>query len=262
MTSDAQRRIVLLVEDDALLAATMRSRIERLDCEVRLAQTGAEAADAWESAPPQVVLMDYRLPDGWGTEVVRRMRRRGRSEPVLFMTAESESLSPDLCRELSVAQVLGKPVTAEALRNALVAVGSPSRTATVPRSPAGASRRKGRFRVVVLRGRMDGQRVARLCRAARDERWLALQVPAPERLGAAALRGVCAWAGWLSSAGGRLCLVAETVDHQRLLQEQTEGLVDIVDSAERLLAQGLRLTGLAERRQLLAAAGPSTGRAG
>jgi len=258
MTSDVQRRVVLLVEDDAMLAATMRSRIERLNCEVRLAQSGSAAADAWESAPPQVVFMDYRLPDGWGTEVVRRMRRRGRCEPVLFMTAESEALSPELRRELSVLQVLAKPVTTEALRNALDALPFPASTTSFPRGRAPS--RHGRFRVVVLRGRMDGQRVAQLCRAARDERWLALQVHAPEQLDAAARRGICAWAGWLSSAGGRLCLIAKSAENMRLLQEQTEGTVDIVDSVERLLAHGLRLTGLAERRQLLDVMGPSTRR--
>lgn len=249
MTSDSSPMELLLVEDDTLLASAMRRRLGGMGFHVRLEETCAEASNAWESNPPDVVFMDYRLPDGWGTDVVRRMRGRGRREPVIFMTAESESLSQELRADLSIAEVLGKPVSRESLQEALDKLEG-SRVSVQPGNPV-PCRRYGRFRLVHLRGRIDGQRVARLCRAARDERWLALRLSVRERADDSALRGVCAWAGWLSSQGGRLCMIADSPEHARALWQQMDGFVEVVDSLERLQGQGLRLTGEAERRRLL-----------
>lgn len=251
MISNGKQSLVLLVEDDALLANIMCRRLEQLHCDTRVAATAEEAVNLWSGMAGHLVLMDYRLPDGKGTEVVERMRAQQRDEPVIFMTAESESIPVALRQTLRIKDVLGKPVSTDALRQAL-AQAHTAEPVPVQRDPK-ARRYNGRFRILTLRGALSGARIARLYRAAQNERWVAVQVPATTRVTASAWRGLCAWAGWLSSRGGRLCVIAPSPDQVAYIQSQTNEVIDVVDSPDALPAHGFRLTSAAERSGLLGA---------
>ncbi|HAS83691.1 MAG TPA: hypothetical protein DCS43_13720 [Verrucomicrobia bacterium] len=239
---------ILVVEDDPLLGATLRRQVERLSadgCVVHRAEDCSEAETAWASLKPRLVLMDYRLPDGFGTDVVAAMRKRGYREPVIFMTAESEQLTEERCRELMIDRVIQKPVTAAQLQEAL--------TPTEPKAPATlpVERRIGRFRRIRIKGHFTEARLARLLRAAREERWVVIDAGAVEDATEAVMRGICAWAGWLSAQGGRLCLLARTPDAQQHFGEGVGRYVDVLNDLDALDATARRLTGAAERTQLL-----------
>ncbi|MFY9578755.1 MAG: response regulator transcription factor [Gaiellaceae bacterium] len=82
---------VLLVEDDAMVSGWVRLALE--GSELRLAGIASSAAEALELAQRRhvdVLLVDYRLPDGRGTELVRELRRRGVVVPAVLMTANEE----------------------------------------------------------------------------------------------------------------------------------------------------------------------------
>ena len=247
MTSEKTIRTFLLVEDDPLLGATMRRYLARWSEDVRVAETCAQALAAWAAMPSGVVLMDYRLPDGFGTDVVAAMREKGRADPVLCMTGEAESLSPELQRDLGVSRVLCKPVKLDALRDELDRLGGAA--AAVP--ARAAVRARGKFRTVRWRGAWAGARVARAGRAARNELWVALDLTDAGEAEPAAWRGVCAWAGWLSGAGGRLCVVAGRPEALARVRREVGAYVDVVGSVGEVEVQAARLTGRAERRQLL-----------
>src|SRR5439155_13156101 len=83
---------VLLVEDDAMVSGWVRMAFE--STEIRLAGVAASAAEALALAARRqvdVLLVDYRLPDGRGTELVRDLRLKGVSAPALLMTANAEN---------------------------------------------------------------------------------------------------------------------------------------------------------------------------
>lgn len=67
---------VLLVEGDAQNAECMTLLLEMYGHQVRLARSGPAALQMAEADPPDVVLLETRLPgmDGW--EVVRRLREK------------------------------------------------------------------------------------------------------------------------------------------------------------------------------------------
>lgn len=256
MTSEETGKSILLVEDEALLATTLRRQIERLfgtAC-VHTAETCAQAESAWTCLNPDVVLMDYRLPDGVGTDVVAAMRKRGYREPVICMTAESEQISGPLRTTLAIDLVLTKPVTAAALQAALASV----RQTVTPSTRT--DHRIGRFRRIKLSKSLTAMRITRLLRAAQSERWIALDIGTLAHADDAALRGLCAWAGWLSSRGGRLCLLAQSPSVMQYFQTRIGTFVDVLNSPDRLLAQEHRLTGAAERRQLLKVLRPDDGK--
>jgi DNA-binding NarL/FixJ family response regulator len=81
---------VLLVEDDAMVRDWIRLSLE--GTHFRLAGIAASAAEAHELVKlrrPQLLLIDYRLPDGLGTELVRGLRRDGISASAVLMTANT-----------------------------------------------------------------------------------------------------------------------------------------------------------------------------
>lgn len=82
---------VLLVDDHQLLTDSLAGLLRREeDIEVvGVAQTVAEAKQAAQS-PLDVVLMDYRLPDGTGAEATRAIKTRWPSTKVIMLTAVND----------------------------------------------------------------------------------------------------------------------------------------------------------------------------
>jgi two-component system OmpR family response regulator len=79
---------VLVVDDELLIvdAVAMAFRFEGFD--VAKAMTGAEALSIAGSWDPDLIVLDWRLPDIEGVEVGRRLRREGSQAGILFLTAK------------------------------------------------------------------------------------------------------------------------------------------------------------------------------
>jgi PAS domain S-box-containing protein len=86
----APRRI-LLVEDSPTQAARFRSMLEREGMAVTHVASAEEALDRFESARPELVLLDYHLPGMNGDEFCREIRLNvnTRAIPVLMLTVET-----------------------------------------------------------------------------------------------------------------------------------------------------------------------------
>jgi CheY-like chemotaxis protein len=72
--SDGPGLRVLVVEDDADLAAALAGWLGRLGHEARVAPDGPAALGAAEACPPDVILLDIGLPGMDGYHVARRVR--------------------------------------------------------------------------------------------------------------------------------------------------------------------------------------------
>ncbi len=124
-TATRHNPLVLLVEDDSgLRQAVMRG----LTKAGYLVAAAAGRRDAVELAPrvnPDAVVMDVRLPDGRGPDVVEEIRKHAslRGVPVLFVTAQVPSAVVD---SLFPAPVLFKPFTYRQLVAAVRALVHPA----------------------------------------------------------------------------------------------------------------------------------------
>ncbi len=78
---------ILLVEDDEALADGLSSSLADGGFNVTLAVTGAYADSALRTQPYDLVILDLGLPDTDGREILRRLRARKSSVPVLILTA-------------------------------------------------------------------------------------------------------------------------------------------------------------------------------
>lgn len=79
--------VVLLVEDDPQLNKMLSRLLDDEGYDVRAVSDGQSGLHAALTVAPDVVVLDRRLPDGDGLEVLRRMRRGGLVAPVLVLTA-------------------------------------------------------------------------------------------------------------------------------------------------------------------------------
>jgi DNA-binding NarL/FixJ family response regulator len=91
---------LVLVEDDAMVKEWVRSSLEgsevRLVGEAGSVRTGIELV---HRRAPGLLLVDYRLPDGAGTDLVRELRRERIDTPVVLMTANPEPGLNEAARE-------------------------------------------------------------------------------------------------------------------------------------------------------------------
>lgn len=77
---------ILIVEDEAPLREGLRERLEAEGYRVQCAKTRAEGLAGLEGAP-DLVLLDRRLPDGEGLDVLRALRRSERAASVIVLSA-------------------------------------------------------------------------------------------------------------------------------------------------------------------------------
>ncbi|MEX2612701.1 MAG: response regulator transcription factor [Gaiellaceae bacterium] len=109
---------MLLVEDDAMVREWIELVLK--GSEFRLAGVASTAAEGVELAArrnPQLVLTDYRLPDRFGTELVRELRLRGVRAPVVVMTANEERGLNELARDAGAQGTVLKGGSVELLQS-------------------------------------------------------------------------------------------------------------------------------------------------
>jgi two-component system, OmpR family, phosphate regulon response regulator PhoB len=83
---------VLVVEDESALSTLLRYNLEREGYRVFEARDGEEALTLADEVKPDLVVLDWMLPQLSGLEICRRLRGRGdmRNVPIVMLTARGE----------------------------------------------------------------------------------------------------------------------------------------------------------------------------
>jgi DNA-binding response OmpR family regulator len=100
---------VLVVEDEVPILDLVRTYLEADGFEVRTSRDGLDALERLSRFRPAVVLLDVGLPGIDGLEVVRRMRAKGDTTPVLFVTARDDEVDRIVGLELGADDYVTKP---------------------------------------------------------------------------------------------------------------------------------------------------------
>jgi DNA-binding response OmpR family regulator len=145
---------VLMIDDDAALAALVGDYLRPLGYEVTAAGTGADGLRRLAAESFDAVLLDVMLPDLDGFEVCRRIRA-GSEVPVLMLTARGEDEDRIVGLEIGADDYLPKPFNPRELLARLRAV---------------LRRRKPAASAPLRFGRLEIDRDARVVRVEGDER--------------------------------------------------------------------------------------------
>jgi two-component system, sensor histidine kinase and response regulator len=117
--------LVLLVEDNLVNQKVARRFLERMGCEVDVAENGLEAVRAFEQGRYRLILMDVQMPQMDGYAATERMRSlesvsgRDWRTPIVALTANAMSGQLDRCLEVGMDALLTKPINVEQLEEML-----------------------------------------------------------------------------------------------------------------------------------------------
>jgi CheY-like chemotaxis protein len=151
----ASESVILLVEDNPKDEALTLRALKKANImnRVVVAHDGAEAvdylfgtgADGSRNAPPQLILLDLKLPKLDGHEVLKRIRGDARTQPLPVVILTTSVEDRDLLEgyRLGANSYVRKPVDFAEFAQAVVQLGLYwlvlNEQAPVPRHPAGAA---------------------------------------------------------------------------------------------------------------------------
>jgi two-component system response regulator AlgR len=131
---------VLIVDDEALARERLSRLLQRImpEAEVREANTGVQAVAMAMEEPPELILLDIRMPGMDGIEVASQLQAMDESPAVVFCTAY-DSYALEALEQQAVAYLL-KPVREERLRAAIERAGRVNRMQLASLSAADGTR--------------------------------------------------------------------------------------------------------------------------
>ena len=100
---------MLVVEDDAPIRTLIAEVCRLQGHDVLEAPNGTVAIELGVSAQPDLVLIDWVLPDISGTEVILELRRRGLAAPMVMLTGRSAKMDEVVGLEVGADDYITKP---------------------------------------------------------------------------------------------------------------------------------------------------------
>lgn len=101
---------ILIADDEMEFASTLVSRLELRNFEVRMVNSGLDALEAIEEKQPDVLLLDLKMPDLDGLEVLARLRENYPDLQVIILTGHGSFEAGREGMELGAYDYLMKPV--------------------------------------------------------------------------------------------------------------------------------------------------------
>lgn len=125
---------ILVVEDDAAIATLLRFHLEQAGFRVSVAGSTAEADFALSRRLPDLLVLDWMLPDGNGPEWAQKLRgeMRTRELPLIMLTARGSEDDKEYGLNLGADDYLTKPFSPRELLariHALLRRRAPQKTA-------------------------------------------------------------------------------------------------------------------------------------
>lgn len=99
---------ILVVDDEQTLASNIQAYLEAQGLNVHVAHDGASAIGAAERTQPDVIVLDFRLPDMEGFQVLETVRK-SRNCHFVLITAHPTAEVRERANQLGVSHILFKP---------------------------------------------------------------------------------------------------------------------------------------------------------
>ena len=102
---------LLLVEDDPVIQSIAKAALARAKFDVSVAANGLEALECIEAASPDVILLDWMMPELDGPSTCARLKAdpTTRDIPVIFLTSRAGEEDRQRCLALGATGVISKP---------------------------------------------------------------------------------------------------------------------------------------------------------
>lgn len=121
---------LLLVDDDEIFVTRLARAMAKRGFDVRTAASVAEAREMIDALAPAFAVIDLRLDDGNGLDVVERLNERRDDSRIIVLTGYGAIATAVAAVKMGAADFLAKPADANDIFNALL-----SRDDTLPPPP-------------------------------------------------------------------------------------------------------------------------------
>ena len=121
LPADGRMPVILVVEDDADNREMLKILLKMWKYRVIEAADGLEAFSLSEKTPPDLILMDAKLPHSDGFETTRRIRETEhiRQMPIVFLSGCAEEIYRRAAGAVGADEYLVKPLDFTLLENTL-----------------------------------------------------------------------------------------------------------------------------------------------
>ena len=106
---------ILLIDDEEAFVTTLQERLEMRGFPARVALDGQSGLDLIAEEPPDVVVLDLRMPGISGVEVLRSIRKQWPGIPVIMLSGHGSDQDFETCMNLGAALYHKKPLDIDML---------------------------------------------------------------------------------------------------------------------------------------------------
>jgi two-component system response regulator AtoC len=140
---------ILVVDDERLVRWSLRQKCEEWGYAVVEAEAGEPALKLAQNESPDLVLLDVRLPDISGLEVLDHLKKNGDARAVIMITADPQLDDVKAALKLGAYDFVGKPLDFDELNVAIKNALETTRLRTEVQSLRGQVRRRAGYHEVV-----------------------------------------------------------------------------------------------------------------
>lgn len=107
----ADKKKVMIVEDQFFLAEMIRTRLEFMGYDTVYAEHGARALELLQKDPVDLIIMDVMMPVMDGVEATKRIRadKKLKDTPVIFLTARARPEDREQAFDCGASDYIAKP---------------------------------------------------------------------------------------------------------------------------------------------------------
>ena len=138
--SDFSDKSLLIVDDDDPLKNRLSRAMEKKGFIVKEAKTVADSIEILRKSPPNFALIDLRLEDGNGLDVVKELHKNKKDSRIVMLTGYGNLPTAVAAVKAGAIDYIAKPVDADDVEAALLA--NPESKAKPPENPMSADRVK------------------------------------------------------------------------------------------------------------------------
>ena len=113
--------LIFLIEDDEALAEGISFMLEKEGYETERFSACSDSRRALEQTQPDLILLDWNLPDGDGLMLCREISEKWKI-PILMITARDMEIDQVMCLESGADDYIAKPFSLAVLKARIVAL--------------------------------------------------------------------------------------------------------------------------------------------
>jgi len=117
---------LLIVDDEQRFADMLARRLNLRGFSCDVSYSGQQALNVVETKNFDLILLDLHLPDIYGSEVLKRIKKRDSKTPVIIITAHGTEKDRKECLRLGAYAFMHKPVGIEKLMQTFKQLGKMS----------------------------------------------------------------------------------------------------------------------------------------